>query len=287
MKTIYLLDSHALIYRSFFALPKLTTKDGFPTGALFGFLKTTFKILKTRPRFAAAVFDHPSDTHRDLIYSSYKATRPAMPDELKLQLPLIKKSCELLGLSLLEFEGYEADDVIYTLTKTATESGFEVLIISPDKDLLQLVDEKVKVLNPIKEELFDRQKVFEKFGVYPEKIRDFLSLVGDKVDNVPGVKGIGPKTALQVLERYGNVESIINSWDKFSKEFPKANLEELKLSYELIGLKAVQSKLPEIEELSIKPMKTPELKTFLEQYEMISLLKELPNRPLPLQRSLF
>ncbi|MCS7083989.1 MAG: 5'-3' exonuclease [Aquificaceae bacterium] len=287
MKTIYLLDSHALIYRSFFALPKLATKDGFPTSALFGFLKTTFKIFKDKPRFAGAIFDHPSPTHRDLIYSAYKATRPSMPDELKLQLPVIKKACELIGISLLEIEGYEADDIIYTITKIAQESGFEVLIISPDKDLLQLVDERVKVFNPLKEELFDRQKVFEKFGVYPEQIRDFLALVGDKVDNVPGVKGIGPKTAPEVLKRYKSVEAILNSWEDFSKEFPKANKEELKLSYELIGLKLIEKPIASIEELSIKPMKMAELKDFLEKYEIKSLLKELSSRPTPTQQSLF
>jgi DNA polymerase-1 len=186
---------------AFFALPPLSTSSGFPTGAIYGFLRSILAILKTeKPNYMAIAFDLPAPTQRKLAYSEYKSKRPPTPDPLKVQIPVIKELINLLGIKLLEMPGYEADDLIAYLTQKAKKEGFKVKIYSPDKDVLQLVEgNQVVVINPISEEVFDENKVIEKFGVPPQKLADYLALVGDKTDNVEGVKGVGPKTAINLI----------------------------------------------------------------------------------------
>lgn len=289
MKVLYLLDGSAFLYRSFFALPPLSTSKGFPTGAIYGFMRAIFALLKTeKPSFFAVAFDHPAPPKRKNIYREYKAKRPKMPDPLKLQIPIIKELLDLLGIKRYEIEGYEADDIIATLGKKAIERGFSVKIYSPDKDVLQLIGDRLVVINPITGESFDRKKVEEKFGVSPELLMDYLALVGDKTDNIEGVKGIGPKTAIKVLKDYGSVEEILRNWERFSKTFPGAKEEKLRLNISLLELKWVEGLEFKEEELKIKEPKRDLLIKTLQDLEMKSLIKEVENlMKVRSQKSLF
>jgi DNA polymerase-1 len=287
MKVLYLFDGSAFLYRSFFALPPLTTSSGFPTGAIYGFLRSILAILKTeKPNYMAIAFDLPAPTQRKLAYSEYKSQRPPTPDPLKVQIPVIKELINLLGIKLLEMPGYEADDLIAYLTQKAKKEGFKVKIYSPDKDVLQLVDgSQVVVINPISEEVFDENKVIEKFGVPPQKLADYLALVGDKTDNIEGVKGVGPKTAINLLNTFGSVENILARWDEFKKLFPQAEKNSLELSYWLVKLKPPEDLNIDIGELKRKEPNLSLLRKKLEGLEMKSIIKDLDK--IFAQKSLF
>jgi DNA polymerase-1 len=287
MKVLYLFDGSAFLYRSFFALPPLTTSSGFPTGAIYGFLRSILAILKTeKPNYMAIAFDLPAPTQRKLAYSEYKSKRPPTPDPLKVQIPVIKELINLLGIKLLEMPGYEADDLIAYLTQKAKKEGFKVKIYSPDKDVLQLVEgNQVVVINPISEEVFDENKVIEKFGVPPQKLADYLALIGDKTDNIEGVKGVGPKTAINLINTFGSVENILARWDEFKKLFPHADKNSLKLSYWLVKLKPPEDLNIDIGELKRKEPNLPALKKKLEELEMKSIIKDLDK--IFAQKSLF
>ncbi|MFZ8787668.1 5'-3' exonuclease [Thermocrinis sp.] len=287
MKVLYLFDGSAFLYRSFFALPPLSTSSGFPTGAIYGFLRSILTVLKTeKPNYMAIAFDLPAPTQRKLAYSEYKSKRPPTPDPLKVQIPVIKELINLLSIRLLEMLGYEADDLIAYLTQKAKKEGFKVKIYSPDKDVLQLVDgSQVVVINPISEEVFDENKVIEKFGVPPQKLADYLALVGDKTDNIEGVKGVGPKTAINLINTFGSVENILARWDEFKKLFPNADKNSLELSYWLVKLKPPEDLNIDIGELKRKEPNLSLLRKKLEELEMKSIIKDLDK--IFAQKSLF
>ncbi|NPA42175.1 MAG: 5'-3' exonuclease [Aquificae bacterium] len=276
MKTLHLIDASSFIYRSFFALPPLSTKDGFPTGAIYGFLRALLALMKSeKPQYLAVVFDYPAPSKREKVYKEYKAGRPSMPDPLKLQIPVIKEILKLMGIPIVEMEGYEADDLIAVLAKEFYEKGFNVKIYTPDKDMLQLVNDRIAVINPMSWEVFNREKVIKKFGVPPEKVADYLALVGDSVDNIKGIRGVGPKTAVKLIEEFGGVKGILENWERFKEKFPQAQKEELELSYYLVSpLTQAQVNLTE-EDLKLKPPKMKELKNKLENLEMKSILREI------------
>jgi DNA polymerase-1 len=287
MKVLYLFDGSAFLYRSFFALPPLTTSSGFPTGAIYGFLRSILTVLKTeKPNYMAIAFDLPAPTQRKLAYSEYKSQRPPTPDPLKVQIPVIKELINLLGIKLLEMPGYEADDLIAYLTQKAKKEGFKVKIYSPDKDVLQLVDgNQVVVINPISEEVFDENKVIERFGVPPQKLADYLALVGDKTDNIEGVKGVGPKTAINLINTFGSVENILARWDESKKLFPNADKNSLELSYWLVKLKPPEDLNIDIGELKRKEPNLSLLRKKLEGLEIRSIIKDLDK--VFAQKSLF
>jgi DNA polymerase-1 len=287
MKVLYLFDGSAFLYRSFFALPPLTTSSGFPTGAIYGFLRSILAILKTeKPNYMAIAFDLPAPTQRKLAYSEYKSKRPPTPDPLKVQIPVIKELINLLGIKLLEMPGYEADDLIAYLTQKAKREGFRVKIYSPDKDVLQLVDgSQVVVINPISEEVFDENKFIEKFGVPPQRLADYLALVGDKTDNIEGVKGVGPKTAINLINTFGSVEDILARWDELKRLFPQAEKNSLELSYWLVKLKPPEELNIDIGELKRKEPNLSALRKKLEGLEMKSIIKDLDK--IFAQKSLF
>ena len=287
MKVLYLFDGSAFLYRSFFALPPLSTSLGFPTGAIYGFLRSILAIIKTeKPNYMAIAFDLPAPTQRKLAYSEYKSQRPPTPDPLKVQIPVIKELINLLGIKLLEMPGYEADDLIAYLTQKAKKEGFRVKIYSPDKDVLQLVEgSQVLVINPISEEVFDENKVIEKFGVPPQKLADYLALVGDKTDNIEGVKGVGPKTAINLINTFGSVESILARWDEFKRLFPQAEKNSLELSYWLVKLKPPEDLNIDLGELKRKEPNLSLLRKKLEGLEIKSIIKDLDK--IFAQKSLF
>ncbi|MCP5093839.1 MAG: DNA polymerase I, partial [Gammaproteobacteria bacterium] len=195
MTDLVLIDGSSYLYRAFHALPALTNSAGEPTGALHGVLTMILKLVREeQPARIAVVFDAPGKTFRDELYADYKANRPPMPDELRSQVQPILDAVEAMGLPLLRVEGVEADDVIGTLCETAVSKGLDVLVSTGDKDLAQLVTNKVTLVNTMDNSRLDRGAVKTKFDVYPEQIIDYLALVGDSSDNIPGVPKVGPKT---------------------------------------------------------------------------------------------
>ncbi len=276
VKSLYIVDASSFIYRSYFALPPLTTKDGFPTGAIYGFLRALLSILKSeKPDHLVVVFDAPGPTKREEEYREYKAGRPPMPDPLRLQIPEIKKLLRLMGIPTLEKPGYEADDLIALLAERFAKKSFHVRIYTPDKDMLQLVSDRVVVINPMSWELFTPEKVKDKFGVPPEKVPDYLALVGDKVDNITGVKGVGPRTAVKLIEEFGGVEGILERWEEFSRRFPQADRESLILSYRMV--KPITSADVDVSEKDLR-LGEPEMDKLsreLSRLEMRSVLKDL------------
>lgn len=289
MKTLHLIDASSFIYRSFFALPPLSTKDGFPTGAIYGFLRAILSIMKSeRPEYLVVVFDAPMPSKREKVYREYKAGRPSMPDPLKVQIPVIKEILKLMGIPTLEVPGYEADDLIAVLAKKFSDRGFKVKIYTPDKDMLQLVSDKVLVINPMNWEIFDTKKVEEKFGVPPDRVADYLALVGDKIDNIEGIKGIGPKTAVKIIKEFGGIKGILERWEEFKRRFPNAEKESVELSYYLV--KPMLDADVDLEEgdLRVGVPDMEKLKRRLEELDMKSILKDVEkvwNKGV--QRSLF
>lgn len=209
---VYLVDGSGYIFRAFYAVAPLTTKDGFPTNALFGYTRMLLKLIDdARTNHMLVAFDTGRDTFRKEMYSPYKANRVECPKELELQMPYFREITSALGFAIMELPGYEADDVIGTLVRKLSAGGVETVVISGDKDLLQLVGPGVSVWDPMHEKHYGPQEVKAKFGLGPEKVVEFLGLTGDSSDNVPGLKGVGPKTALQLLEKFGDVEGVIRA----------------------------------------------------------------------------
>ncbi|MEM1416787.1 MAG: DNA polymerase I [Myxococcota bacterium] len=238
MERVVLVDGSAMVFRAFFAIPMgFSTEAGLPTNASYGFALMFRKIFGgKRPTRGAVVFDAPGRTFRDEAYPEYKAQRPAMPGDLRRQLPSIQRLVETHGFPTLKVEGYEADDVIGTLARAAVEAGHEVHVISGDKDFAQLVSERVRLVDTVRDVSFDPELVRKKWGVPPRQFADYLALVGDKIDNIPGVPGIGQKTAVKLLETHGDVEGILAATDTMKgkrREVLESHAEQARLSLKL------------------------------------------------------
>jgi DNA polymerase-1 len=214
-ETLLLVDGSSYLYRAYHAMPNLRNDQGEPTGALYGVINMLRKLQHDyQAQYAACIFDAPGKTFRDELYPEYKSHRPAMPDDLAIQIEPIHRMVQALGWPLLMIEGVEADDIIGTLARMACEHGLKTLISTGDKDLAQLVNEQVSLINTMTNETLDPAGVIKKFGVPPERIVDYLMLVGDTVDNVPGVKQVGPKTAVKWLAEYGAIDKLIEAVDR-------------------------------------------------------------------------
>lgn len=210
--TIALVDGSNYVYRAFYAIPSLTNSKGFPTNAIYGFTTMLLKLLRDiRPDYIAVTFDLKGPTVRHEEFVDYKATRKPMPDELIPQIPFIKDVVRGLSVAVVERQGIEADDIIGTLAVRASNLGWKTVIVSGDKDLMQLIDENVVMIDTMKDKTYDVAAVKERFGVGPDKVMEILGLAGDASDNIPGVPGIGPKTAQRLIEEYGSVEAVIRN----------------------------------------------------------------------------
>ncbi len=220
-KTVYLLDSTAQIYRAYYAVRGLTSSTGMPTNAVFGFTNVLNRLIKKyRPELLGAAFDVSGPTFRHEMYEQYKANRPEMPDDLKPQIPYIMKICEYFNIPVICHNGFEADDIIGTLAKKAEAEGYNVIIVSPDKDLLQLVTDNTWVMNPSKDDrIFKPADVEEVFGVKPEGVVDVLAIWGDSSDNIPGVPGIGEKGAKQIIGEFGSIENALKNIDNVANRY--------------------------------------------------------------------
>lgn len=240
-KPLVLVDGSSYLYRAFHALPPLTNSKGQPTGAIKGVAAMLRKLVdEYQPEHMVVVFDAKGKTFRDDLYPEYKAHRPPMPEELRVQIEPLHQLIAAMGLPILKIEGVEADDVIGTLARQAAEQGIETVISTGDKDMAQLVNEHVTLVNTMNNSKMDVQGVVDKFGIPPELIIDYLALIGDTVDNIPGVPKVGPKTALKWLQEYESLEGIKTNADSIKGkvgENLRAALEQLPLSYQLATIK--------------------------------------------------
>lgn len=245
----YILDGHGYIFRSYFGLMSgksrvnFTRHDGFPTGALYVFASMLLKMyMEVFPYRIVVVFDFPGKNFRNDLCSNYKATRSEIPDDLRYQLPFFRPIAESFGWPSLSIAGVEADDVIASLVKLSIDKKWHTTIFSADKDLMSLVNDQVTVIDSMRQIEYDADKVFEKFGVSPSQVSEWLSLVGDKSDNVAGMSGIGKKTATKLLNEFGSIDNILANTDKLKGKMQerfrdKKLLKQLDLSRKLISLK--------------------------------------------------
>jgi len=219
------MDGSSYLYRAFYAIKHLSNSKGLPTNAIFGFTQMLLKFLKEhKPDYLVVTLDSKAPTFRSQVYQEYKANRPAMPEGLIPQIPYIKKVIEGYRIATLELEGYEADDIIGTVAK-GVESEVDVVVITGDKDILQLVSDRVQVYDTMKEKRFGVEEVIERFGVRPEQVVEVMGLSGDAIDNIPGVPGIGEKTAIQLIKTFGSIENLLTHLDQVPKKKLKENLE--------------------------------------------------------------
>ncbi|MEQ1579376.1 MAG: DNA polymerase I [Steroidobacteraceae bacterium] len=278
-RKLVLIDGSSYLYRAFHALPPLTNSRGEPTGAVLGVLNMLQKLIKEEnPELVAVVFDAPGKTFRDELFEQYKANRPPMPDELRSQVQPLLDAVTALGLPLLRISGVEADDVIGTLARRAADAGLEVLISTGDKDMAQLVDGHVTLVNTMTGSVLDRAGVKAKFDVYPEQIVDYLALVGDSSDNIPGVPKVGPKTAAKWLNEFGTVVSLLEHAGEVPGkvgESLRENLVQLELSQRLatINCSLELDKTPD--ELVRGSPDVPALRELYARLELRLLLKQL------------
>src|SRR3954467_6005777 len=283
---LYLVDGSSYIFRAYHRLPPLTNRHGQPAGAVYGYTTMLWKLAgdlsrADGPTHMAVILDKSESTFRNAMYDQYKAHRPPPPEDLVSQFPLIRTATRAFSIPCIEEEGLEADDIIACYVTPAKSAGWRVTIVSSDKDLMQLIDEDagIDMLDTMNDRRIGRSEVLEKFGVPPEKVGDVLALMGDSVDNVPGVPGIGPKTASQLIQTYGDLETVLASTDEITKPKLKQNLVEFaadaRLSRELVRL-VCHSPLPEpLESLELKNIPEDPLRAFLEDQGFKALLNRL------------
>ena len=278
-KTLYLVDGSSYLYRAFHALPALSNSAGEPTGALYGVANMLRRMLREyNPQYMAVIFDAKGKTFRHKMYPEYKANRPPMPDDLVSQVQPILELVEALGLPLLQISGVEADDVIGTLAEQAKAEGMNCVISTGDKDIAQLVDEHISMINTMTETAMDRQGVIDKFGVPPERIIDYLALIGDKSDNVPGINKVGPKTAVKWLAEYQDLDGVVAHADDIGGkvgEYLRAGLEQLSQSKDLVTIRTDVGLEVMPGDLTIGAADVKHLTVMFKRYEFSSWLKEM------------
>lgn len=278
---LHLIDGSAFIFRAYHALPPLTRKsDGLPVGAVAGFCNMLFRYVENNkgpdaPTHVAVIFDHSSKTFRNEIYPLYKAQRPEPPEDLRPQFPLTREATRAFNIACIETEGFEADDIIAALSCKARDAGGSVTILSSDKDLMQLVGDGVEMLDPMKNKRIGRDEVFEKFGVYPERVVDVQALAGDSIDNVPGAPGIGIKTAALLIQEYGDLESLLARAGEIKQPKRRAaieeNAEQIRISKRLVALDCNTPLTFSLEDLEVRLPVADDLLGFLNRMEFRTL----------------
>jgi len=283
-KTLYLIDGNSYIYRAYYAIRGLSTSKGLQTNAIYGFVNMLLKVVREkRPDYIAIAFDSPVPTERHRLFESYKAQRPKAPNELVGQIPYIKRIVNAFNISVIEIEGYEADDILATLAKKGEMEGLDVTIVTGDKDIFQVVGPNIRTYDTMKDKVYEERDVIERFGVGPDKVVEVMGLMGDSIDNIPGVTGIGEKTAIELIKEFGSIENLLNNLEKVKKprlrEILKANAEIAKLSH---SLATIHTDLPirvDFEDLSIKEPDNEALLRIFKELEFTSLLRILTPHP--------
>ena len=280
-KPVVLIDGSSYLYRAYHVpnLQRFSDSSGRPTGVVYGILNMTNRLLADfEPAQIAAVFDAPGKTFRDEIYADYKANRPSMPEDLRAQIEPSLEAIEALGIRVVRIPGVEADDVIGTLAKAATAAGLKTIISTADKDMTQLVDDNVTLLNTMDDKRLDTEGVREKFGVDPERIIDYLALIGDSSDNIPGVPGVGPKTAQKWLAEFGDLDNLLAHAGEIggkAGESLRAAIPSLPLYRELVTIKCDVGLSFGLDDLARRPVDGARLRGVLEPLEMYNVLKRL------------
>ncbi len=277
---LFLIDGNSLLYRSYYAIRRLSTSQGFPTNAIYGFINTLRKLITQEdPKYLGIVFDTGKPTIRHEVYKEYKAQRKPMPEDLIPQIPVLKRVLEAMKIPVLEYEKYEADDVLATLADKASAEKIPSVIITTDKDLLQVVDEQTSVFNPSKEIYLDEAKVKEFFGVAPSQVVDVLSLWGDPSDNIPGVPGIGEKTSKQLIGEFGSLENLLKNLARVKnrrvREKIEENLDKLELSRQLVTVERNLPVLFRLDDFAVSKPDSSQLAALFKELEFTSLLQAL------------
>ena len=279
---LYLIDVSGLVYRAYYAISGLSTSYGQPTGAIFGFVNILNKILKVKPDYVVCCFDVSRDTFRQKKFKEYKMNRPPSPAELIHQMQYIREVVDASNIASAEQDGYEADDVIASFAHKASQHHIEVVIVSSDKDILQLVDDGVRVFDPKKDKgglFYDKQQVKERYGVWPNQIIDMFTLMGDSADNIPGIKGIGEKTASALIQEFGTIENLITHADAIPspglREAIKGNIAAIRLNYDLLKLTQGLDINFDLKRLAYKEADHERLFLLFKKLEFHSLLKKL------------
>lgn len=285
---LYLVDGSGYIFRAYHALPPLTRKsDGMPIGAVSGFCNMLASLRDKAEHdeavsHMAVIFDASRDTFRNQIYAAYKANRSETPEDLIPQFAPIREATRAFGLPSIEKDGFEADDIIATYARIANEAGMEVCIVSSDKDLMQLVRDGVGMMDPMKDRSIGPAEVMEKFGVSPDKVIDVQALAGDSTDNVPGVPGIGIKTAAELINTFGDLETLLARAGEIKqpkrRETLQTNAEKARISYQLVKLKDDVPLELGLDDLKLSPVEWPRLSTFLNEMEFRTLTSRIENR---------
>lgn len=287
MKTLYLVDGSAYFFRAYFALPPMSNSKGQPTNAIFGFSSMLNKLIKEKkPEYFAIIFDTKEKTFRDELYKDYKANRKEMPDDLSQQIPFIRKVVDALNILSIEKSGYEADDliaaIVHQFKSAKKEKDLKIIIVSSDKDLMQLVTKDVVLYDPahIKgPKTYDESGVLEKFGVNPVQVRDLLALMGDSSDNVPGVPGVGPKTATDLIKKYGSLENVLAHIDEITKPALKNNLiqhrSDAELSLKLVTLEIDVGEQYSMDQFNYNGPDNDKVVDLFRELEFSRLLKDL------------
>lgn len=282
---LWLIDASAYIFRAYHALPPLTRKsDGLPVGAVQGYCNMLWKLLQDTksedgPTHLVAIFDHSEKTFRNELFEGYKANRPPAPEDLKPQFPLVREATKAFGVPCVELAGYEADDLIATYACKVRDMGGEAVIVSSDKDLMQLIGDGVVMYDPMKDRVLAEEAVMEKFGVAPNKVVEVQALIGDSVDNVPGAPGIGPKTAAQLIGEYGDLDSLLARAGEIKQPKRRETLinfaDQIRMSRELVKLSCDVPAPEAIEDFVLRDPDPAVLAAFLEEMEFRTLLRRV------------
>lgn len=284
--TLYIIDGTNLIFRAYYAVRGLSTSSGFPTNAIYGFTNMILKLIKDeKPDYLAIAFDSGKPSFREDLYPKYKANRKEPPDDLRQQFPHMPRIVDALNIPCVMVEGIEADDIIGRIAKKAEKEGKRVVIVTGDKDFMQLVNEDISLLDTMKEKKIGVAEVIEKFGVSPEKVTDILGLSGDASDNIPGVAGVGPKTATRLIEKYGDIEALIKNSDKLDgalKDKIEKHADMARLSKKLATIHVDVDVDIDIGSFKVRPFDAQKLHDILKEFEFSSLLSQLiPKAGLP------
>ncbi len=280
---LYIIDGNSYVYRAYYAIKSLTNSKGFPTNAILGFTNMLLKIIRDKkPKELVVSFDSPAITERHMMFEQYKANRKETPADLVAQLPHIRKVISALHIKVFEMPGYEADDIIGTIAKRAASEGSNVYIVTADKDMLQLVDDRVKVYDPMKDRILDRAYVIEKFGVGPERVTEYMALTGDAADNIPGVKGIGEKTAKELLTSFASIEDLLEHPERIPREKLRTMItggrDMMLMSQKLATIDTAVPIDFNIAEFGLLEPDWLALLSFFKEFEFTSLMKLLPSQ---------
>ena len=282
MPTLYLIDGNSYLYRAFYAIRNLSAADGFPTNAIYGFTNMILKILREKsPDYFAIVFDSPEPTKRHEVFTQYKANRPGMPDDLKLQVPFIKEIISAFRIPQIAKPGYEADDILGALAKEAEKKGLDVFIVTGDKDMCQVVSPAIKLYDTMKDKVTEEKDVLERFGVEPSRFPEVIALMGDASDNIPGARGIGEKTAIKLLKEFGNLDALIAKQNEIknakARNAVAENIENIKLSKELATIHPDVPMDISISELKQREPEWNKLFEFFRRFGFSSFMKLIPQ----------